>query len=235
MRNDLIINGKGSTAGGRFDRVNVNGKGTVDGELECETFECNGFGVFNGNVIARHMLVNGHATINSSLDAAKITINGRTRIYGDVAVRNIEINGDAKMTGSLKGEKMKIRGRAVIGGDCEAETFDAGGKFSVEGLLNAEEIFLDLQGKSRAREIGGETIVVRNRESAFIRLLKYFFPASLHAASIEGDNIELENTTAESVKGNKVRIGHGCIIDLVEYKEDLICEDGARVKKKRKV
>ena len=39
--------------------------------------------------------------------------------------------------------------------------------------------------------------------------------------SVEGDDIYLEYTTAKVVRGNTVRLGAGCKIDLVEYKTSL--------------
>ncbi|HET7657990.1 MAG TPA: cytoplasmic protein, partial [Bacillales bacterium] len=234
---DLIINGNGTTAGGTFRGVTVNGRGTVDGKLECQTFECNGMGVFKDNIAAKTVTVNGNAVLKSSLDAEEITINGRARVKGDVTVKDIEISGDTKVMGSLKGEKVVLRGRLSIGGDCEAESFEARGQFTIDGLLNAEEIVLEMHsfGKSKAKEIGGESVTVRYGKPSFLKFLKLFFPAVFEVESIEGDNIELEHTHARVVRGNSVKIGAGCQIGLVEYKEGLECKDDAVVKEERKV
>ena len=51
MRTDnLIINGYGSSNGGEFHKVQLNGKGTVNGNVECEQFECNGYGAVTGDL-----------------------------------------------------------------------------------------------------------------------------------------------------------------------------------------
>jgi hypothetical protein len=44
-RRDLIINGIGSTNGGHFDTVKLNGNGTINGEVVCTNFESNGTGM----------------------------------------------------------------------------------------------------------------------------------------------------------------------------------------------
>ena len=53
---------------------------------------------------------------------------------------------------------------------------------------------------------------------------------ALEAQSIEGDTLELLDTQAAVVRGRFVRVGAGCVIDRVEYSEDLTVEDGGIVK-----
>lgn len=53
---------------------------------------------------------------------------------------------------------------------------------------------------------------------------------ALEAQSIEGDTLELLDTQAAVVRGRFVRVGAGCVIDRVEYSEDLTVEDGGVVK-----
>lgn len=54
---NLIINGYGSSNGGEFHKVQLNGKGTVNGNVECEKFECNGYGAVTGDLkVAVHEL-----------------------------------------------------------------------------------------------------------------------------------------------------------------------------------
>ena len=40
----------------------------------------------------------------------------------------------------------------------------------------------------------------------------------LTAEVIEGDKVEIEYTQADVVRGNHIKIGPGCKVDLVEYK-----------------
>lgn len=53
---------------------------------------------------------------------------------------------------------------------------------------------------------------------------------ALEAQSIEGDTLELLDTQAAVVRGRFVCVGAGCVIDRVEYSEDLTVEDGGIVK-----
>ncbi len=51
----------------------------------------------------------------------------------------------------------------------------------------------------------------------------------LTAELIEGDVIELTNTKAKTVRGNKVKIGPNCQIETVEYSGDYTCDPSASV------
>lgn len=59
----LMINGLGSSNGGHFDSAVINGKGTVNGDMDCNTFSCNGAVTVNGNVKAEKMKISGTTKI----------------------------------------------------------------------------------------------------------------------------------------------------------------------------
>lgn len=52
---------------------------------------------------------------------------------------------------------------------------------------------------------------------------------------VEGDDIHLEHTRAKVVRGNRVTLGPGCEVDLVEYKEHFHQDKSAKVMASRKV
>ncbi|MDI5791212.1 hypothetical protein PO124_30810 [Bacillus licheniformis] len=47
---NLLINGFGSSGGGAYQTVELNGKGTINGDIDCERFSCSGTGTVNGDV-----------------------------------------------------------------------------------------------------------------------------------------------------------------------------------------
>jgi len=59
--------------------------------------------------------------------------------------------------------------------------------------------------------------------------------AELRANVIEGDEVHLEDTTAETVRGKTVEIGPGCQIGTVEYSDKLDVHPNAEVKDRKKV
>ncbi|HET7578133.1 MAG TPA: polymer-forming cytoskeletal protein [Bacillales bacterium] len=235
MSNDLMINGVGRTAGGEFDKVTVNGRGTVDGNLDCQELECNGRGAMNGDIRAKRFEIHGNAVIKGNVDARELSISGNARIHGDTAVKDVQISGNGTIKGHFRGEKLKINGKLKVGEDCEAERFEADGQFKIGGLLNADEVEIRLYGESEVKEIGGQTVRIQQKIFGLIKILKTLFPVKLTVGTIEGDDVDLESTKAEVVRGNNVRIGPGCEIDLVEYHTELQQDKKAKVKEKRKL
>jgi cytoskeletal protein CcmA (bactofilin family) len=94
-------------------------------------------------------------------------------------------------------------------------------------------------GKCLAKEIGGEKITVRKNGLAFrlSQFLKSLFNQEerLETDTIEGDEIDLEFTTAKAVRGNRVVIGRGCDIGTVEYKTEFRLEKDGKVGEKRQI
>jgi cytoskeletal protein CcmA (bactofilin family) len=146
-----------------------------------------------------------------------LSIEGRGKIEKNAVVKKVKISGSATVSGSLKSEEIKVRGRLTVGEDCEAEVFKAECHFSIGGLLNADEVDVRIYGECKAKEIGGQTITVKQKSSLMANLFKSFFQNSLEVDVIEGDHIEIENTNAKIVRGNHVKIGPNCNIGLVEY------------------
>lgn len=204
---DLKINGHGSSTGGKYNSVVINGNGSINGDLECVYLRINGQGNVKGNVKSESVKVNGSNSIKGNLRAEKVKVNGMAHIEGNLSVEEAETYGNIN-----------------ISGDCNAEIFRVDGMFAVEGLLNAGELKLNLHGPSRVREIGGENITVKKMGRFGLRGLKGFIRPfghnkGLDADVIEGDNVYLENTQAKVVRGNKIELGPDCEIELVEYKD----------------
>ncbi|MFL6517173.1 MAG: cytoplasmic protein, partial [Bacillus sp. (in: firmicutes)] len=108
------------------------------------------------------------------------------------------------------------------------------GGFEIKGLLSADTIKVGLRfGQSTAEEIGGGKITVKKRSNSFLPFGKE--AGSLSAKVIEGDDIYLENTKADIVRGNKVKVGPGCQIGVVEYRNELTHNPKATIKTKTKI
>jgi cytoskeletal protein CcmA (bactofilin family) len=234
-RGDLVINGFGASNGGQFRVVTINGRGTINSDLECVDLDCNGSGIINGKVVAEKTKVNGHGRFRGNIDSQFITVDGSARIDKNLAAEKVKVNGKATVGGRIKCEEIKIHGTLTVGEDCEAEIFKAESQFTVGGLLNADQIDIKMFGECKAKEIGGQTITVKAKGSLIGNLLKSFFKPQLETELIEGDKIELENTIAKIVRGNQVSIGPNCRIGLVEYTEECSIDKKAVVAENRKV
>lgn len=237
---DLRIDGSGSSGGGTYNSVKINGSGKISGDIICSEFKINGAGEAVGNVEAGRFVINGSGHIVGNLKAEEAKISGSASLGGNVTGGTIKISGSADIKSGVDMHQIKIEGTMKAGGDCSAESFYSNGVFEIGGLLNADDIDIQLYWhKSRAREIGGGRINVRPGAGggSILRSLFSFGLSNpqLEADTIEGDEISLENTKAKVVRGNNITIGPGCDIGLVEYKGQYQRNGDARVGSEQKV
>ncbi|RUT33245.1 hypothetical protein EJP77_06205 [Paenibacillus zeisoli] len=218
---DMKLNGVGQAAGGRYKRVQIDGIGTIGGEVHCEELLCNGQLKLNAPLTAEQITINGTGKITGPVHSGDFRTDGMLNIEEEVRFDKLVINGMFKCGAGARGEHAEIYGTLKLKKDLQCEILEVWGNLQVEGLLNAGTIRLEMIGKCKAREIGGEHIIIRKRGTA-PKLLELFsgkLASRLTADVIEGDDIELEHTKARIVRGSRVRIGPGCEIDYVEYKD----------------
>ncbi|WP_059041736.1 hypothetical protein [Paenibacillus rubinfantis] len=217
---DLKINGVGQASGGAYRKIQSEGIATLNGEITCEALSGNGTLKIKGTLEAGEFSLNGTGSSDGALRGGKFELDGMFKVSGDVRFSSLHVRGILKAGGSVIGETAKVDGVLKLEGGAEFEEAEVYGHLQVGGMLNAGKLTIDLNGPSHAKEIGGEFILVRQRKSK--RLLDYLSPhwaSRLTAGVIEGDDLRLEGTKADVVRGNSVVIGPGCEIGLVEYKE----------------
>ncbi|UVI31306.1 bactofilin [Paenibacillus spongiae] len=199
------ITGSGQSSGGVFDSIHIMGEGQLYGATEAESFKCMGNCIVKGN-----------------LKTGEYRLQGEGIVEGDMQVKQLKALGQLNVRGHVHGSTLKIHGHLEVDGGCGADSFQAKGGFTIQGLLSADQIDVSLFGPCVAREIGGGRIHVRR--SRVLGIKRWFSgkgPMELTAESIEGDNIYIEHTHAERVRGNHVVIGPGCKIGRVEYRNTL--------------
>ncbi|KRE83852.1 hypothetical protein ASG89_12110 [Paenibacillus sp. Soil766] len=220
-KRNLIISGIGSSNGGGFRTVKIDGIGRLEGDVICSVFTLNGRAEVNGNITSETAEMNGTLTIQGDLKA------NRTRIHGKV-----------KIEGNYAGESLEIHGASTIVGNCEVEKFNANGNLQV-GTLNADTILVTLHGYCKIAEIGGERIQIRKQRgislARWLKILPLAIGNHLTVQTIEGDHIYLEHTTADVVRGADITIGPGCEIGLIEYTAKLEQDKRSKVKRSEKV
>jgi cytoskeletal protein CcmA (bactofilin family) len=215
-KRNLMISGIGSSNGGSFYKVKIDGIGRLEGDIICSDFSLNGRAEVNGSITTETAEMNGTLTIQGNLKAKRTRIHGRVKIEGKYA-----------------GESLEINGATTITGNCEAEKFNANGRLQV-GTLNADTIIVTLHGHCKIAEIGGERIQIRKQPgidlARWLKILPKAIGNHLTAQTIEGDHIYLEYTTAEVVRGANITIGPGCEIGLIEYTAKLEQDKRSKVK-----
>lgn len=240
--NNLRISGAGSSGGGRFNEVKISGAGSINGDIECNVFRSSGASDVKGNIKTKIFESSGASEIKGNVIAAEMRISGAGNIRGDVSTTKIKISGAGNIGGNLQAEAIEVSGSVGIGNDCEAESFKASGGFKIGGLLNAGKIDIDINGKCNAKEIGGERITITKygkgrAVNGVFKAIKDMFNIHeyLITEAIEGDDIYLESTVSRVVRGNNVKIGPDCDIDIVEYKNEILIDKGSRVREQRKI
>jgi cytoskeletal protein CcmA (bactofilin family) len=222
--------------------------------LEAETISISGSGKIEGGVKAQSLKISGSGKVEGPADVQDLHISGSGKIAGDARTKIFHTSGSSKVEGSawaqefqisgsgrvekdLHAKEVRISGSAKIGGGVEADRFFASGAFEIGGLLSADEIKISLYGLSRAGEIGGADIEVRKREGSFwfLRWLWGGHDPRLETETIEGDEIYLEHTRADVVRGKRIKLGPGCQIGTVEYSESLQIDPSSAVKEQVQV
>ncbi|MGN7761884.1 hypothetical protein [Paenibacillus sp. 22594] len=216
-RTNLKVLGNSTSAGGDFLDVKVTGECTFNGDVDCRKFTLMGETEVNGSLVMESMKLTGECAVKGSIEGESM------RGQGDIKAASIHVEG-IKFTGNLS-----------VSGDCDAEDMHISGAFQVDGLLSAETLEISLFGPSRAAEVGGGSIKIKRSLGG--KLIRPGHPGSLRftAGLIEGDHVELQGTTAGTVRGGSVIIGTGCEIETVEYRDFLDIHRNATVRNQVKL
>lgn len=240
-RRSVSISGSGRLGGGEYERVAISGSGRVDGDLSAGELRISGSGRVSGRTEVGQIAISGSGKFGGAVRADEMRVSGSAKIEGPVDAKEFKSSGHFHAEGDVAAEYFKSSGSFRVGGDVEADIFKASGGFDIEGLLSADKVEIRLAGRCAAREIGGERIHVERPESlgatllgGLAKMLTGGGTAELRTTQIEGDEIHLENTIADVVRGTRVEIGPGCRIGSVEYTETLKVHDDAEVKERKK-
>lgn len=230
-KKNLVVTGTTEGFGGTYNAVKIFGEGKWNGDLVCEFLRCYGTAAIDGHTRAKIAKIFGTVQFTGGYETHATSIFGEAKIEGDVSFGRISCLGTVTVHGTMSGDTVKLKGELKASKDVEAERFVGQGSFVIDGLLNAGEINIQLYGGCKAREIGGEQITFKKGGplQQLTRLFGSHPHSSLTADTIEGDHIYLEQTKATIVRGNRVTIGPGCVIERVEYKDEISLDKGAKV------
>ena len=238
---DAIITGSGTINPGVYDNVKISGSGKVNGDIECKLFSCSGSGKIAGNITCGGFSCSGGMHVYGKIiSEGNLKCSGAVNAESDVNVREAHISGASSIGGSMSADKLiHVSGTIKVNGSMSAEEIEVSGALNVKGLVNAEKFTLSINSfsqQSSADSIGGSIITVRqtNGNDGFLNnIIGTFFPSReesiLTVKQIEGDTIELVNTTADIVRGNNITIGDKCKIRRVEYTGKVTYSDNATI------
>jgi cytoskeletal protein CcmA (bactofilin family) len=230
---DIAINGSGSSGGGTFNKVTIRGEGTITENVTCTTFKTFGTSEIKESLEADQFSVFGESKVKGSCTAPNLKVMGQLTVEGDVTSKNTKVRGSLEIGNDFKGDVADVKGELTVKGGAELERLSLTGRLQVSGMLNAGDIDLQLKyDDSHVDEIGGEKIQIR-RKTAPLPFGKS--EGMFQAKVIEGDDLYLEYTKADVVRGKRVSIGKGCEINLVEFSQTLKKSGNPVVKEAKKI
>ena len=236
---DMKISGSSTMPGGEYDRVSISGSGTVQGDLRCQSLSCSGSARVQGDVdCAGEVRSSGSSKVTGSITCESLGCSGAVKCEGSILSRGrIHSSGAMKVSGSLEGgevdvsggleaadircQELRCSGAMNVSGGVEAEAVRISGMAGIPGLLNAETVEIAADRGIRIGSIGG----YQPQQKSLLGLFRSSCSCA-QAGDIEGDDVDLEYTQADVVRGRRVRIGEGCSIGRVEYSESLDAWDG---------
>lgn len=234
--NNMKFSGAGTIPAGEYNDIACSGATKVNGNVTCKSFSASGACGCSGNI---ECLEDFKTSGSISVDG-DVKCSGNFKCSGSAKLKNvnaddIRISGSLSAT-SLQGKSINISGGIRINGDVEGENVNISGGGSIEGLLNAEIVSIKTGESLHIGSIGGTQIrVEENVGSGDLRIFGFTFKnkvknSKLTTESVEGDEIYLENTEANVVRGKNVIIGTNCKINRVEYSGTYECHETSTVK-----
>lgn len=225
---DLRISGSGSAGGGRYNVVSISGSGKIVGDLTCEKFKISGSGKVTGDLSCVRGNISGSGKIEGSVHGGSFTISGSGTVLGNFKGDEFVINGSGKVGGRISGTNVRLLGAATVGQGIEGEIIDIRGSLRTNGMVNGDQVNIEIDGRTEIDEIGATKVSVFKSIQGRGILTRFIYSlfvgkdyGYLFTKSIEADEIYLENTIADVVRGNRIIIGKGCKIKKIEYSESL--------------
>ncbi|WP_027633189.1 hypothetical protein [Clostridium hydrogeniformans] len=236
----LSIDGSGTIESGEYEDIDIYGRANLSGNVRCESLMINGVLESKYKIYGESIEVNGAVNISEFAQGEEIEVNGAASFKNGLIFSSMEVNGRVSAIGEIKGERLEINGKVDIEGilNCESvevggcltatkdvtvESIECDGIIKIQGLLNGENVFIESSSKSYVKEIGGGVIEI-------ISTSKNLGNDSFVSEFIEGDEININNVTVKSVRGNVVNVGDYCVIDNLHYRDQVNISHKAKVK-----
>jgi len=236
---DVNVMGDSNLQGGRYRRINVMGDLRMDGDVRCLAMNCMGDATVVGSFQSQKTNVMGDMEFRGPVDAGTLNVMGDAKFLSGLRARTANCMGEIEVVGTLNADRFNLFGELRVTGDCNVDRFESRGGFRVDGLLSGDQLRIVPWRSCRAAEVGGSRIEVRRRRGFLGVLLAWDSLLSaiglgrtgglLEVESVEGDDVFLENTAAQVVRGKRVRIGTGCRIGRVEHGGDFVRHPDAQI------
>ena len=232
----MTIAGNGKLPGGDYqEEIQIYGSGTITGNASCTDMGVSGSGTVEGDLrCSGCMKISGGGKVKGNLEAKEVNVSGGGTIDGEVRCEKATVSGSMHAA-AVTANAIHVSGLLETKEDISAEDAVIHGGVRAGGLINAERLEVIFDGSSRANSIGGSSIRIRRKGVVALIFQRLFGKGDIGVfsvnGSIEGDEIDLEYVTAESVTGKNVKIGPGCRIGCVVFSGTYQCSEESEVGK----
>ncbi|AIY83121.1 MAG: hypothetical protein KIB43_04110 [Clostridium baratii] len=222
--NDIKILGDGVIPEGIYNNIRIAGACNIVGKIDANLLKISGSCNSNENIKSEEIKVYGAFS-----SKGEVFCNNRFIVNGEASILKGDFNGLVKVRGELNikeyssFENIEVYGELKTLGNFEGNSFYGYGRVDIEGLLSADKVEIIIHDNSEIKEIGGENISIKNNTSKklFGILFNQTKKGYVRCNLIEGDNIYLENTICDIIRGENITIGKGCTIGTIEYSNNL--------------
>ncbi len=221
----LRVSGSSQIPGGHYDTVHGSGSIRIEGNVTANSFHTSGSIRGHGGLKTKTFHASGSTRLQGSVEMVEGSCSGSFHVDGGLRVLGqLTLSGSSRISGGVAGEKVRGSGALTVGEEVALEAIRWSGSVRCPGLISADCIDFNLQGRSEVGELAGAKIrVARGSGAKVVRWLSFGSTANgdLTVAEVSGDEVMLEVTAAQVVRGDRVVIGPGCRIDRVEYRQSL--------------
>lgn len=229
----MVISGSGSLPGGDYnEEVRISGSGVIKGNVSCTEFSISGSGKVLGNMrCTGNTRFSGSGSVEGNMESYETSVSGMGKVNGELKGNRCNVSGMFEAE-SITVNELNVSGKLKTG-EISAENVVVTGMIDADGLINAGKFDATFDYGSSAGSIGGSFIKIRRKgliAGVFARIFKGDKGGCFAVlGSIEGDVIDVEYTTAESVVGREVIIGPGCKIGKLTYVDKIFISPEANV------
>jgi len=232
---DITSMGDVNLEKGEYGNISCAGDLKISGAIKALSIKSAGDMKAQEDVKVDKLTVFGDATFRKNLKATEISVYGDGDFQGKLTGQAVKIYGSLT-AGTIEAEEITVNGELEKAQEVSAEKIILNGEFHVEGAMNIGHGIFNLGGDSKVKEIFCEVLEVNVGNNSYQGMLAGLISrgkgGTLKVELIEGDEIHLQNTRADIVRGKTVRIGAGSKIGKVEYSDTLEIFDGGIVENK---
>lgn len=217
------------TSGGIFENIRTSAQTDFTSSVEAnEIMVDQGGDLFiKGRLNAPYITVNGVLDVMDTLETSVIHVksDGLLKVGDAMTAESLDVDGQAELS-KVRAERLSTKGTFKSTGPVDAKQFMSAGELRVAGDLSAEEVNIKVAANSLVNYINANTVSIKARREGLLFKDK---DATLSVLEIIGNDVYVENVTADLVRGDQVTIGPNCVVKVVEYTDRYDYDESSEV------